>query len=905
MLRRAPCLLPLVLAGCLAKSHGPGPHDGGPRSDHWAFAAPERPPIPAVSDPAWSKNPIDAFIRARLDAESITPSPPADPAVFARRLALDLTGLPPPLEEADAFTADPSDAALAAWIERMAASDRAAEHQAREWLDAARYADTHGFQLDLPRTMWAWRDWVIDAYRNNMPYDRFLTEQIAGDLLPGAGPSERIATGFNRNHNITIEGGVIDEEYRAIYVSDRVDTLGTAILGLTTGCARCHDHKFDPISQREYYSLAACFNQTDERGLGAENGFAPTVDAPSPLQSAELEAIDAELSTLSSALAGTFDTELAAWESQVKASLPITWSEVRPTGLGADNDTVVQLQGDGTITARNQEVLEAYRLDFEVAAGTRAFEIDAVPDAQQPEGGPGLGPGGTFVLTEVEGEANGVALRWATVEADGAAAGFGGELAGDGDPATGWMNDAPEARTLVLTTDHPLAAGPVRLRLHFGAGETRLLGRFRLRTSTHPLAGMLPAVEAILAEAPSARSGNDVERLRTFWLKSSSELRDRARRHALLSARRQARASAPTTMVMSDRSETRKTYVLIRGQYDQPGDEVGCGVIDSIFPRPKDVPANRLMVAKWLVDPKHPLTARVAVNRIWQRLFGVGLVKTTEDLGTRAEPPSHPELLDWLAVELIESGWDQRHLISLIASSRTYRQSSAERAELAERDPENRLLWRGPRHRLAAEVIRDQALFASGLLVERLGGPSVFPYQPPGLWEEVNDRPGLSVPYLEDAGEGRFRRSLYSFWKRTLPPPFLTTFDAPDREYSIVRRQTSSTPLQAIALLGEPGMIEAARHLADRMLDAGDPVAAATAGFRRVLVRAPTTAELTELTTAYAEQHALFESDQAAAARLLAVGASRPEETRPPVDRAAMTQVARIILNLGETLEKE
>jgi hypothetical protein len=352
-------------------------------------------------------------------------------------------------------------------------------------------------------------------------------------------------------------------------------------------------------------------------------------------------------------------------------------------------------------------------------------------------------------------------------------------------------------------------------------------------------------------------------------------------------------------MVMRDRTEMTKTFVLLRGRYDLPGDEVSCGVVESIHPRPRRTELDRTLVTEWLTDPTHPLTARVAVNRIWQRFFGVGLVRTSEELGTRGEPPSHPELLDWLAVELIESGWDLQRIARLIATSRTYRQSSVNREDALAMDPENRLLWRGPRHRLAAEVIRDQALFASGLLVERLGGPSTHPYQPPGLWEDVNDRAGLSVPYVVDGGDGRWRRSLYTFWKRTLPPPFMTTFDAPDREYSVVRRQTSNTPLQAIALLGEPGMVEAARHLAARMLDDG-----IASGFRRVLVRVPEPEELTELNAAYEEQRALFTADPAAADRLLSIGAS-PRSSHAKIDHAAMTQVARVLLNLGETQWKE
>lgn len=857
--------------------------------DHWAFAPPERSPLPEVSDLEWAQNPIDAFVRARLDAEGITPSPPADPAVLARRLALDLTGLPPPLEDADEFLRDPSEPALLDWIDRMLASDRAAEHQAREWLDAARYADTHGFHLDLPRTMWAWRDWVIDAFANNLPYDRFLTEQLAGDLLPGAGARERIATGFSRNHHITIEGGVIHEEYRAIYVADRVDTLGTAILGLSLGCARCHDHKYDPITQREYYRLAACFNQTEERGLGSDNGFAPTIQAPSPLQVAEVEAIDREIEALAPRLAG-HEADADAWAAEARATLPVTWTQPRSLSLGADGDTRVAEQTDGTITARQQEVRDAFHLELDVLEGTRAFAIEAVPDPTQPAGGPGLGPGGSFVLTEVEGRAGTAPIAWSWAAADRAADGFGAPLAVDGDPTTGWMNASPEAHRLVLTTE-PLPAGRVHLRLHFGAGEMRLLGRFRLRASTHALAGW-PEDEA---ELPA------------FWLRHASDLREEQRRLEILRARRDAKSRAVPTLVMQDRPEKVRTFVLSRGRYDLPGEEVNCGVIETLHRPPDDLPANRLGLATWLVERTHPLTARVAVNRIWQRFFGAGLVRTAEDVGTRGEPPSHPELLDWLAVELIESGWDLRRIIALIATSRTYRQSSVVRPEPAAYDPENRLLWRGPRHRLQAEVIRDQALLASGLLVERLGGPSAFPYQPPGLWEAVNDRPGLFVPYLEDAGEGRWRRSLYTFWKRTVPPPFLSTFDAPDREYTVVRRQTSSTPLQAVALLGEPGMVEAARHLAGRMLDggAGDLARAITTGFRRVLVRAPSSAELAELTAAHDEQRALFAADPAAADRLLAVGASPAGASHPAIDHAALTQVARIILNLGESLTKE
>ena len=683
---------------------------GTARQPHWAFVPPVRGELPRTVTTGWGRNGIDAFVLARLEREKLLPSREADRGALLRRVTLDLTGLPPSPEEVAGFVADGRADAFERVVERLLASPRFGEHWARAWLDAARFADTNGYNNDEERTMWAWRDWVINALNSNLPFDRFLIEQLAGDLLPGATREQRVATGFNRNHVLTTEGGIIEEEYRVEYVADRIHTTTTAFLGLTMQCARCHDHKFDPITQRDYYRMFAFFNGVPDRvvSYNTKKAAAPFLAALTPAQEAEQGRLRVA--------AAAVDARLAERKAQ---------------------------------------------------AGTNGVQ-----------------------------------------------------------------------------------------------GETGLSSEERARLTTE---------RAALAKQLAA--GEE---------------------------------GAAMTMVMQEADEKRTAFLLRRGQYDQRGDAVDAGVPESLPPLPEGAPRNRLGLAQWMTQPGHPLTVRVAVNRWWEGVFGVGLVETVEDFGTQGARPSHPELLDWLATELVRTGWDVKAMLRLIVTSATYRQMTAATAELVARDPQGRLLARAPRFRLAGEVIRDQALAVAGLLSARVGGPSVKPYQPPGLWEDVSVERKYS--YVPDTGEGLYRRSLYTYWKRTCPPPGMTTLDAPDRETCVIRRARTSTPLQALLLLNDPTYVEASRVLAERVLGAdvgGRDVAACVRRlYQLVLAREPQAREAAVIARVQGEALARFRAEPAAAKKLLAVGKTARGAGTDDVELAAWTTVASMLLNLDETITK-
>ncbi len=667
---------------------------------HWSFETPQRPDPPAVADD-WGKNPIDRFIFARLQAAGLSPSPEADRTALLRRLTFDLTGLPPTPAEIDAFVADASPEAYDKVVDRLLASPHYGERMALEWLDAARFADTHGFHLDSGRDMTAWREWVIEAFNSNKPFDRFTVEQLAGDLLPNATLEQQIASGFNRNHMINFEGGAIPAEYHNAYLVDRVNTTNTVWLGLTMACAQCHDHKYDPLLQKDFYQFYAFFHNVPENGLdGSQGNAAPLVKVPTAEQQAKLAEVDRAIAELESRAAAP--TQATATEKE--------------------------------------------RLDGELAA-----------------------------------------------------------------------------------------------------------------------------------------------------LRKEREELDKKQRSA---------------MVMSEMPAPRDTFVLVRGQYDQPGQKVTADVPASLPPLAKDAPRNRLGLAQWLVDPMHPLVARVIVNRYWQMYFGTGLVKTAEDFGTQGERPSHPELLDWLAREFVDSGWDVKHMQRLIVTSATYRQSSKVTPDKLAADAENRLLARGPRFRLPAEFVRDQALAVSGLLDPRIGGASVSPYQPEGLWTELSSRQDsgnwTAQVYVQSHGPDLYRRTMYTFWKRTSPPPQLSTFDAPDRETCTVRRARTNTPLQALILLNDPTYVEAARKLAERMLREGGetPADKARFAFRLCTARLPTADEERELVAAYEAQKTHYAADLEKAQVLLKVGESPADGAFDAAELAAWTIVASVVLNLDETVTK-
>lgn len=792
---------------------------GGAYEPHWSFVAPRKQPVPA------GVHPVDYFVRERLKREGLKPSPAAARETLLRRVTLDLTGLPPTPAELDAFLAgEPYERV----VDRLLASKRYAERMAIRWLEAARYADTNGYQTDGVRSMWRWRDWVLDAFDRNMPFDQFTIEQLAGDLLPGATRDQKIATGFHRNHRTSAEGGIIDEEFRVEYVADRAETTATVWLGLTAGCARCHDHKYDPISQKEFYQLFAFFNQVPEKGFVYNFGNEePYIPAPTPEMEAEL---------------GRRERRYREWEAAFERKKPAPPPAFRvPEDWLPREDLVFRHQGgifmgSGEIVAGHEKTPLSYLDPFTFLATVKPETRDGAILSKSEDYWEGTGHG----LYLVEGKVRlHIVFRWtdlgmrvetrdplppgehrvmATYDGKRKPSGIHIYVDGVDQPLHVLFNEL----SWPIESKEPFrigAGGGKRFK-----GEIRDVAVWKRELRPEDLTDRFTAWLELAAPKKVRDKVEEGKRLRKDWLDY--------------------RATIPSVMVMQDQPGIRKNYLLKRGAYDQPGEEVSPGVPAALGSLPPGEPLNRLTLARWLVSRENPLTARVTVNRLWQMLFGTGLVKTVEDFGSQGEWPIHPDLLDWLAVEFMDSGWDLKHIIKLIVMSETYRQSSTVTPELLARDPENRLLARAPRLRLAAEVIRDQALAASGLLVEKFGGPSVRPPQPPGLWNELAG----GKDYVADTGEGRYRRSVYTYWRRTIQPPAMITFDSPTRETCIVRETRTNTPLQALNLMNDEMYVEAAAKLAERMQRAKDPV---REGYRLVLARDPRPEESKALREAY------------------------------------------------------
>ncbi|WP_088259229.1 DUF1553 domain-containing protein [Fimbriiglobus ruber] len=931
---------------------------GAAYAEHWAFVPPKRGDVPTSRFKG--QNAIDAFVFARLEKEGLAPSPEADRAVWLRRVTLDLTGVPPTPDELDAFRKDVSADAHARVVDRLLASPRYAERMAMHWLDAARYADTNGYNNDELRTMWPWRDWVIGAFARGLPYDQFLTEQLAGDLLPNATVAQKVATGFNRNHVLTTEGGIIEEEYRAEYVADRVHTASTVFMAVSVQCARCHDHKFDPVSQKDFYRLAAFFNTIPDGVVGYGKGIRmaePVLKVPSPEQQAELAKLDHRRGELEKALrqrANVVDAEVAKWEQSLK---PEDLAKAEPLGLVAHfplddkaGDQVVnavepgwpgKLQGkasrvpgklggafqfDGTafVAAKDAGVFEADAA-FTLAAWIRPTSaepstvLSRMDDAAAHRGYDVILEGGKLashfvhhwpdsgfkVITKDPLKLN----EWhhVAVVYDGSRKASGVSVFVDGKPRP---VDVTNNNQLAgsLKTDKPFHIGRRGASAPFKGAidEVRIYAtKLTAEDVARIAAGQsLAGLKDLLATPTEKRTEAQRAAVRQYFLdRVDPETRKLKAELAVLPGKvAEVEKTIPATMVMQD-LDKRKTFVLVRGQYDKKGEEVQPGVPERLAAFTPPTPRNRLDLAKWLTHPDHPLTARVAVNRWWEMLFGLGLVETSEDFGVQGSQPSHPELLDWLATELVRTGWDQRALLKLMVLSATYRQSSRVTPALLERDPRNRLLTRGPRYRLPAEMVRDQALFVSGLLKEKIGGPSVKPYQPAGLWEDVSVERRDS--YTIDSGDGLYRRSLYTFWKRTCPPPGMSTFDAPDRETCVVRRARTNTPLQALALLNDPTYVEAARKLAERTLAAGtnDEVRLAFA-WKVVLCREPTPDESKVIQSIRQAALARFKKESAAAEKLLKVGNAPRDPKADPAELAAWAVAMSALLNLDEAISK-
>ena len=947
--------------------------DSGAKWDaHWAYIPPQRPEFPAVTQKSWPITGIDRFLLARLEKENLKPSPEADRATLLRRVSLDLTGLPPTIAELDAFRADKSPNAYEKQVDRLLASPRYGERMAMQWLDLARYADTHGYHIDSHRDMWHWRDWVIASFNRNQPFDRFTIEQLAGDMIPNATADQRLATGFNRNHMINFEGGAIPEEYQTEYVIDRLEATSNVWMGTTMGCARCHDHKYDPIKQKEFYRFFAIFNNIAEKGLDGKRGNAePMIQLPTAGQSARLAQAKLFLDARTQILDETkVHAGQALWEQTALDGLPKTSRDgllahydfdggltdssgnghdgrfllgdlTYPTGIvgktgdfdgqvHAELGSFPQLNGQTPFAAAffvrsndkdGMTVLQ--KLDPKTKAGMLIAFDEAIPIGHL------LRAAKLSVRFASSNAAEALEIQTtrrlptSSKDPDASKPWYHIALNYDGSGrASGlklYINGVLEPVDVVsdrLTgssrTDAPLEIGNKALGKPYKGqlDDLRIYSRPIPESEIVTLAAHLP-VRSALAVAPNKRSKDQNARLRDYFLTYAADEPLRAAwadSKNLKAEIANLNEAIPTSMVMAEMEKPRETAILGRGDYQNRGEIVTPGVPAMLPPLPPGEPANRLTLAKWLVSGSHPLTARVTVNRYWQMYFGTGLVKTTEDFGSQGEQPSNPDLLDWLATEFVRTGWDVKGMQKLLVTSAAYRQSSRVTPALLEQDPENRLLARGPRFRLPAETVRDNALAVSGLLKERTGGESVFPYQPAGLWEDIAFGDVYSAQhYSPSHGDDLYRRSMYTFWKRTSGPPSLITFDAPDREKCTARRLLTNTPLQALVLLNDPTYVESARSLAQRMiLEAGpDTGRRILLGFRLATARTPSTQEVQVLRDLEEKSRATFRHNPQQAAKLLKVGESAANAKLDPVELAAWTTVASTILNLDETITKE
>ncbi len=956
--------LPLVPSAARAGTENqPSAVKGG---RHWAFVPPQRPPLPRVTPPAGFeiRTPIDAFILARLQEEGLRPSPEADRVTLLRRLHFDLTGLPPTLDEVDRFLADTRPDAYERKVEELLASPRYGERWGRHWLDAARYADSDGFEKDKPRFIWMYRDWVVEALNRDMPYDRFIIEQIAGDLLPGAGQAQRVATGFLRNAMLNEEGGVDPEQFRMEALFDRMDAIGKSVLGLTIQCAQCHDHKFDPISQEEYFRLFAFLNNDHE---ASEVVYAPLDQMLVAELRREIREIEAGLRERNP----DWEDRMEAWIESVRDNQP-EWTVVRHVNAG-DHGTRYYYYDDGSVRAASYAPTQ-WTAVFRGTNHLRsigAFRIELLPDPNLPSGGPGRSIHGMAALSEFKVTAAELGRPTNTVEVKfvRATADFsnpekplepefqserrkrsGGDRrtygpvahAIDGNPDTAWGIDAGPGRRnverqAVFIPEKAIEfENGVVLTFHLQQNhggdnsddnQNHNLGRWRISVTPDREAEadpIPPRVRALFAIPRAERTPAQQRAIFSHWRTTVPEWREANERIEAVWARWP--EGTPTLTLMARRDagpgdESRETHILKRGDWLSPAGKVGPGVPAALHPMPEGSGRDRLAFARWLVDPASPTTARSIVNRVWQHYFGTGLVETSEDLGTQAPPPSHPELLDWLAVEMMEpvagapgdgrSGltpWSLKHLHRLIVNSSTYRQSSRVTPELLERDPYNRLLARGARFRLEAEAIRDMALSVSGLLEPEIGGPPVYPPAPAFLFLP----PASYGPKVwnEETGRGRYRRALYTFRYRSVPYPVLQTFDAPTGDFSCVRRVRSNTPLQALTSLNETLFVESARALARRIVEHGgeDDRSRVEWAVRRVLSRDPVEPERDTLLAFLRRQRERI-ADGWVSAQELATGEARVPDRLPenvsPTDLAAYTALSRVLLNLDEAITKE
>ena len=957
---------------------------GATWKEHWAYTPPVKDSLPLVWNRSWPNNAIDHFTLAKMESVGLKPNPEASKEKLIRRLSFDLRGLPPSIQEMEAFVMDDSPDAYEKLVDRLLSQNSYGERMAMEWLDLARYADSHGYQDDLERSMWPWRDWVISAFNENLPYDEFVSWQLAGDLLDSATYEQKLASGFNRNHKITQEVGVIDEEYRVTYVLDRVNTFSTSFLGMTIECAQCHDHKYDPISQEEYYSLFHFFNQVPEKG---RVDYGVEVAEPSlPLPEERVAEVKAYIN-------GLFESQLDSFERYVEHA----WREKDPSQVMKVRLEEISPAPEGLIAWYPLDYIESKYIFDQVSREKRRVYNELIPTSGKYAGAvecvgtnyasmgklPKLdlnrafslsfwlknldgGIRGTvfsslseelnnlgdrkqnlvfqidtrkglvFQLTNIRNKSNfNVRSKetipqneWvhivATYDGSGKAEGVRFYMNGDTLQSPFVQRDELKGRvgrthSAYMATKNPLhekEGKALDQRAYFSgrakgleAGQLDEFMVFNRELNWEEIKGLYSFDPIEILENASNLTPQNERRL--FYNKLFREdpqfnlVSQRLKEFKIRQVRMNDIVLKPT-MVMADMDTVRPTYILDRGQYDAPITKVHPGTPEVIFPFDSTYSPNRLGLAQWLFAEENPLSARVAVNRYWQMIFGMGIVATPGDFGSQGNLPSHPQLLDWLAIEFRESGWDVKSLIKMIVMSATYRQAVKVEKYHREIDPENRYLARGPQGRLSAEMVRDHALAISGLLSSRLGGPSVKPYQPPGLWLEVASGNQSLRKYIQDHGEDLYRRSLYSFWKRTLPPPSMKVFDAPSREECTIQRRPTNTPMQALVLLNDPQFVEASRLIAARMIKEGgehskDRIAFA---FRLATSRQVKSKELRVLQDLFEEEWAAFQSDEAAAKDLLSIGEYQLEKDIDAAELAGYTVVANAILNLTEAIQK-
>ncbi len=917
---------------------------GAEYSKHWSFVPPKKAPLPELPSGVHGGNEIDRFVWRDLAAHGLTASPKADRYALIRRVSLDLTGLPPNANEVAAFIADKDPRAYEKVVDRLLRDPHYGERMTLEWLDAARYADTNGFSIDGGRQMWLWRDWVLQAFNSNQPYHQFLIEQIAGDLLPGASGSNLIATGFQRNNMVTHEGGTIPEENLTNYNADRVKTLGEAVLGITVGCAQCHDHKYDPISQRDYYRLFAYFNTLSDIGLDGNSGVNPRpyMNSKTVLQTTELPKLQRRISQLKEQLGSVPDAELLQWERRQQSELASRGTDLkllpmkllkvstpnRGSGFEIRNDQFVQITQPGDLAAYDvlarlpdtDQPIRGLRVVFHseksAPGGGWGFGLPKKPHDKIPEA---LHKKGSFKLTAISVSVGEVpadqvdlfrllslekitASTWEPEDRP--------ENCADPRRHNGWSPrlDHASATHLTVTFSRPLSSKEknfVTTQLNFGAGGNRIAARMELfaMLGTDDGTALSPEVVSILETRQSQRTDEQQRKLRKYFTRHARETKRLRVDLANAEERFEYLTGEYPTMVMNVAAKPRDTFILKRGDYSQPTDKVTMGT-PIFLPVSLEPQVSRLSLAHWITLPNHPLTSRVYVNRIWQMMFGAGIVRTPADFGSQGAWPTHSELLDVLAVDFVESGWNIKSLVKTIAMSATYQQSSATSAEQLERDPDNRWLGRGPRFRLSAEFIRDGALKVSGLMRPYLGGPSVNPYTPVDLWREIShygSTPATAQVFVQDHGGKLYRRSLYTYWKRTAPPPNMAAFDAPNRETCVVARPTTNTPLQALVMLNDVQFVEAARVFGQRILHReGSDHARIKWAVMEALSRPATELEFQVLEKALQRERLYYGNHEAAAHELLSMGESVRDPELSMVEHAAWTQIAGTIFNLSE-----